>query len=85
MTQSDQVSSRVKAIWPSDTARVHTAFGRLSSLLSLPESDDPVKLAELGLVNTQDQMRKLELYQEPEVDIESIYELSEQGRHNLAL
>jgi hypothetical protein len=30
-------------------------------------------------------MRKLELYQEPEVDIESIYELSEQGRHNLAL
>ena len=52
MTQSDQVSSRVKNIWPNDTARVHTAFGRLSSLLSLPDSDDPVKLSELGLINT---------------------------------
>jgi hypothetical protein len=30
-------------------------------------------------------MRRLELFQEPDVAVESIYELSEQGRHNLAL
>jgi hypothetical protein len=30
-------------------------------------------------------MHKLESFQEPEVEIESIFEKSEQGRHNLVL
>lgn len=42
MTKSDLATSRVKNLWSAESARVHTTFGRLSSLMSLPDSVDPV-------------------------------------------
>jgi hypothetical protein len=51
MQQSPVVSKRVKNLWSSEMSRVHTAYGRLSSLLDIP---DPEILADLGLVNIGD-------------------------------
>lgn len=54
MMQDSQVPSKVKSLWPQSKSRTHTAFGRVASLLELAESEDPIKLAELGLVNEGD-------------------------------
>jgi hypothetical protein len=58
MTQAPQVPSKVKNLWPQTKSRTHTAYGRVASLLQLTESEDPIKLAELGLVNEGDTQKR---------------------------
>lgn len=74
MTQSDAVSERVKRLWPAQTSRLHSAFGRVSSFLNFTDSESPLTLAELGLFNYADKEKKLAHFMEPSVPIEAIYE-----------
>ena len=73
MTQSPQVPSSVKNLWAQAKSRTHTAYGRLASLVQLADSEEPFKLAELGLVNEGDKQKRFMHYQEPHVPLESIY------------
>ncbi len=76
LTQSDQASSCLKSLWSSShtSSRIHTAYGRLASLITYPCSYDPRLLADLGLVNTQDFYGKLKHFQEFNVELESIFQ-----------
>jgi len=56
------------------SSRVHTSYGRLASMLQLADSEEPQKLAELGLVNEGDSKKQFMHFQEPSVPIESIYD-----------
>jgi len=45
----------VKELWGNQTARVHTAFGRLGSFLNWPKLKySQIELAEAGLMNIED-------------------------------
>eukprot|EP00347_Sterkiella_histriomuscorum_P017580 403348792 len=87
-TQSDQVASSLKSLWSSGasstSSRRHTAFGRLSSLITYPTQTntiyDPISMAELGLVNIDDKYGKLQFYQEFKVELENIFERSNQNQ-----
>ena len=63
----------------SDLSRVHTALGRLGSLLSLPTDTymSPLTLAEHGITNTQDGniTNGMRFYQNLLVNLENIYDL----------
>jgi hypothetical protein len=69
MIQTDEVPTSVKDLWASKSAsRIHTAYGRLSSLITMPgslfgDSDSSAisltELADLGLVNSADKYGKL--------------------------
>ena len=69
MIQTDEVPTSVKDLWASKSAsRIHTAYGRLSSLITMPgslfgDSDSSaislMELANLGLVNSADKYGKL--------------------------
>jgi hypothetical protein len=82
MILSDQVPSSVKRLWNTSQARSHTAFGRLSSLITFPvalhstESIDKVGLAQLGLVCSDDKLGKLKQFQEFKVELENVFEHS---------
>lgn len=77
----------MKSLWTtgasSTSSRLHTAFGRLSSLVTYPTQTDstydPIYLAELGLINTDDKYGKLQFYQDFKVELESIFERSTLG------
>ncbi len=79
MTQSDQVPSSVKELWISrSTSRLHTAYGRLSSLITLPgakfgETLELEDLAEMGMVNTSDKYGKLQHFQEFRTELENVF------------
>jgi hypothetical protein len=45
-------------------------------LLGLTDSEDPIKLAELGLINEDQTQRRFIHFQEPHVPLESIYQSS---------
>lgn len=60
MIQDERVSFNVKQLWPPILGRVHTAYGRLSSMMQISESEDPIKLADLGLYNTDDRNKHLQ-------------------------
>ena len=56
MIRTPKSSPEVKALWPSLAHnRSQTAYGRLTSMLNLTDSEDPVQLAELGLYNISDE------------------------------
>lgn len=59
-------------------SRIHTAYGRLASLITYPSpvnsTYDPFLLADLGLVSTHDKYGKLALYQDFKVELENIFE-----------
>jgi hypothetical protein len=74
MAQGPFVESSVKNLWPEMSSRVHTSYGRLASMLQLADSEEPQKLAELGLVNEGDSKKQFMHFQEPSVPIESIYD-----------
>jgi len=74
MAQSDSVSERVKRLWPLQEARLHSTYGRVSSFINFSDSENPVNLAELGLINYADNEKKLCHFMDPFVPIESIYE-----------
>jgi len=74
MTQSDSVSERVKRLWSAQTSRMHSAYSRLASFVNYNDSEKPLTLAELGLVDYADQEKKLCHYMEPNVPVESVYE-----------
>lgn len=65
---------QVRDLWPQAMSRNHTAYGRVASMLPLTDSQDPIKLAELGLINEGDKQTRFMHFQEPAVPIESIYE-----------
>ncbi len=80
MIQTDQCPSSVKDLWSTrSTSRIHTAFGRLSSLITFPcafkhaNSLDISTLAEFGLVNTSDKYGKLQHFQEFHAELENIF------------
>lgn len=76
MSQGSQISSQVKDMWVERT-RIHTAFGRLSSLITFPlgphHSIDLQTLAEYGLVQTNDKYGHLQHYQNFRVELEDIF------------
>lgn len=84
MTQSDQVPAEVKDLWSqSFTSRVHTAFGRLASLITFPMGVqsgngklDVLALSDLGLVNTNDKYGRLSHFQEFRTELENIFQNS---------
>jgi hypothetical protein len=80
MTQTDEVPSSVKDLWCETTSRIHTAYGRLSSLITFPEVSscetkdmDLMTLAELGLISTNDKYGKLSHFQEFKTELENIF------------
>jgi hypothetical protein len=85
MIQTDEVPSSVKDLWVSKSAsRIHTAYGRLSSLITLPGSQfgdsessaiSLTQLADLGLVNTADKYGKLQHFQEFRTELENVFQL----------
>lgn len=74
MTQSDSVHERVKRLWPAQSSRMHSAFVRAASFVNFSDSERPVALAELGLINFADNEKKLCHFMAPQVPIETIYE-----------
>lgn len=69
----------MKDLWyTSSSSRVHTAYGRLSSLITYPSQlnnqYDILQLADLGLVNIEDKYGKLKFFQEFRVELENIFE-----------
>jgi hypothetical protein len=42
MVQDERVSFEVKQLWPPVMGRVHTAYGRLSSMLQMNDSENPI-------------------------------------------
>jgi hypothetical protein len=63
-------------MWIQAKSRTHTAYGRLTSLLGLTDGEDPIKLAELGLINEDQKYKRFVHFQEPHVPLESIYQNS---------
>ena len=54
MTQTVNVPKEIRDLWPSHHLRQHTALGRLKTMIYFQDSEQPMKLAELGLMNTSD-------------------------------
>jgi hypothetical protein len=54
MSQGPQVPNSIRALWPQFNSRIHTAFGRLTSMMQITDSENPIQLAELGLINEGD-------------------------------
>jgi len=42
MVQDERVSFEVRQLWPPVMGRVHTAYGRLSSMMLINDSENPV-------------------------------------------
>jgi len=87
--QSESLSDEArKVLNQRDMSRVHTALGRLTSLMSLP-SDRwicPLTLAEHGVCNVQDKSLSggLRFYQHLQVELENIYQFSpETGKRDI--
>ena len=64
----------MRDLWQKQVARTYSAFTRLSSFCQYYDSEQPLKLAELGLMNYEDAHKKIRHYQDYTVPIESIYE-----------
>jgi hypothetical protein len=73
MTQSQHVSPQVKMLWPHNQFRPHTALGRLMTMLPLKDSENPVKLAELGLINVYDTEKRFLHFQDQTTPLERVY------------
>jgi hypothetical protein len=67
------VPYEVKNLWPSQLTRSYTAFGRLMTLLTLNDSEDPELLAELGLINEGDKRKQFFHFQDPYTQIEEVH------------
>ena len=76
MSLSDDASPTVAALWPSQVARTYSAYARLSSFAQYYDSERPVDQAELGLLNYEDDSKKLRHFMEPHVPIETIVDAS---------
>ena len=78
MYLTDQVPISVKDLLIVITSRLHTAYCRLSSLITLPgvkfmktlELED---LAEMGIENTSDKYGKLQHFQEFRNELENVF------------
>lgn len=58
MIQGVQIPSSVKNLWPQQFARTHTTFGRFTSMITITDKEEPLKLASLGLINEGDKRRQ---------------------------
>lgn len=74
MTQGESVPEDVRDLWPHQVSRTYSAFTRLSSFAQYHDSEDPVMLAELGLLNYEDANKKLRHFMDYSVPLENIYE-----------
>ena len=74
MTQGPQVPQSVRDLWSKQVSRTYSAITRLSSFAQYHDSEQPVTLAELGLLNYEDAHKKVRHYMDYTVPIESIYE-----------
>ena len=68
----------MRDLWQRQVSRTYSAFTRLTSLAQYHDSEEPVTLAELGLLNYEDGNKKLRHYMDYSVPIESIYENKEE-------
>lgn len=73
MTQSSKVSQQVKVLWPSPQFRSHSTLARLLTMTTLQDSENPIKLAELGIINVQDEHKEFIHYQDPNTPLEKVY------------
>ena len=73
MTQTVNVPKQIRDLWPSHHLRQHTALGRLNTMICFQDSEQPIKLAELGLMNTSDKQKKLSHFQDIATPLESVF------------
>jgi hypothetical protein len=87
MTQGSAVPESVRDLWSKQVSRSYSAFTRLSSFAQYHDSEDPVTLAELGLLNYEDGNKKIRHFMDYTVPIESIYENrgEEYSKNNLQI
>ena len=79
MSQGSQVPQSVRDLWHKQVSRTYSAFARLSSFAQYHDSEDPMTLAELGLMNYEDGNKKLRHFMDYTIPIESIYENHDDG------
>ena len=60
-------------LWPSNTSRIYSAYNRLASLTQLQDSEQPIAMAELGLINYSDESKKFGHFMEGKTPVERIY------------
>ena len=59
MSQGPIVPQSVRDLWQKQVSRTYSAFTRLSSFAQFHDSEEPLTLAELGLLNYEDDHKKL--------------------------
>ena len=70
----------MRDLWQKQVSRTYSSLNRLSSFAEYHDSEDPVTLAELGLMNYEDGNKKLRHFMDYSVPIESIYETNDEGQ-----
>lgn len=78
LIQNDKSKGILRQLWPKNVCRFHTAYGRLSSLVSWSQSKegslDQKSLANNGLINISDDLYDLRFYEKTQILIDNVFQ-----------